>query len=69
MPIRELLRRLKVDPAERWGHAVDFLHRAERFRDLLERERMRCDRAKSMFSLAVFRCRTTTPRRCKASTG
>lgn len=55
MPIRELLRRLKVDPAERWGHAVDFLHRAERFRDLLERERMRCDRAKSMFSLAVFR--------------
>jgi lipopolysaccharide/colanic/teichoic acid biosynthesis glycosyltransferase len=54
MPFRKLLQRLKIDPSDRWGRSIDFLHRPDRFRDLLDRERMRADRGHTSFSLAVF---------------
>ena len=50
--INRILKRSKTETA-----AFDFLHSAERFRALLDNERMRSDRMKSEFVLVVFRMR------------
>lgn len=41
-------------PRERWGQAIEFLHPVNRFRDLVDRERMRADRGQTRFCLALF---------------